>query len=58
MTIYCDDRIVFSKTITAQKVEPVNLDMRGVKVLRIVVASRNLLDLHDHVTFAEAQVSQ
>ena len=58
MTIYCDDVVVFSDTVTAQNVQPVNLNVKGVKVLRIVVSSRNILDLHDHVTLAEAQVSQ
>lgn len=56
--IYCDDVEVFSATVTSQKVEPVNLSVKGVRRLRIVVSSKNILDLHDHVTLAEGQVSQ
>jgi ribosome maturation factor RimP len=58
VTIYCDDRVVFSEVITAKKVMPINMDIKGIRTLRIVVSSKNLLDLHDHVTFAEGQLTQ
>jgi hypothetical protein len=58
VTIYCDDVVVFSDVLTAKKIQPLNLNVKGVRTLRIVVASKNILDLYDHVTLAEGQVSQ
>ena len=58
VTIYLDGVSVFSGTVTAQNVQPINMNVKGAKTLRIVVSSRNELDLYDHVTFADALVSQ
>lgn len=58
VTIYCDGEKRFSETITAKSVRPLSLNVKDVGTLKIVVSSRNELDLHDHVTFAEARVSQ
>lgn len=58
VTIYCDGEKRFSETITAGKIRPINLNVKDVATLKIVVSSQNEFDLHDHVTFAEARVSQ
>ena len=58
VTIYCDGEKRFSETITAKAPRPISLNVKDVGTLKIVVSSRNELDLHDHVTFAEARVSQ
>lgn len=58
VSIYCDGQKVFSKIVTPKATEPVALNVKDVATLRIVVSSRNLLDLHDHVTLADARVSQ
>jgi hypothetical protein len=58
VSIYCDGEKRFSETITPKSSRPINLKVKDVGTLKIVVSSRNELDLHDHVTFAEARVSQ
>lgn len=58
VTIYCDGQKQFSEVISVKKMTPVALNVKDVSTLKIVVSSRNLLDLHDHVTLAEARVSQ
>jgi hypothetical protein len=58
LKIYCDGVLQFEKTITAKAVQPIGLSVKDVQTLKIVVASRNFLDLHDHVTLADARVSQ
>lgn len=58
VTIYCDGEKRFSKVITAKESQAVAVNVKDVQTLKIVVASRNFLDLHDHVTFADARVSQ
>ncbi|MEI7685473.1 MAG: NPCBM/NEW2 domain-containing protein [Planctomycetota bacterium] len=58
VTIFCDGEKRFSETITAKAVRPISLNVKDVATLKIVISSRNELDLHDHVTFAEARVSQ
>jgi hypothetical protein len=58
VAIYCDGAEVFSETITPGKVRPLALNVKDVTTLRIVVRSRDFLDLHDHVTFADARVNQ
>jgi len=58
VTIYCDGEKRFSQEITAGAVRPVSINVKDATTLRIVVRSKNPLDLHDHVTFAEARVSQ
>lgn len=58
VTIFCDGEKRFSETITAKAPRPVSLNVKDVGTLKIVVSSRNELDLHDHVCFADARVSQ
>jgi preprotein translocase subunit YajC len=61
VTIEYDGKKVFSEVITAKAVRvlPEDVrDVRGVRRLRIIVSSSNLLDLHDHVTLADAKISQ
>lgn len=58
VTIYCDGEKRFSETITAKQPRPIAINVKDVGTLRIVVSSRNFLDLHDHVTLADARVSQ
>ncbi len=58
LTIYCDGDKRFSQTITARETKTIGINVKDVSVLKIVVSSRNFLDLHDHVTLAEARVSQ
>jgi hypothetical protein len=58
VSIYCDGEKRFSETITAKAPRPINLNVKDVGTLKIVVGSRNELDLHDHVTFGDARVSQ
>ncbi len=58
VTIYCDGEKVFNETVSVQTQKEVALNVKDVQVLRIVVSSRNLLDLHDHATLADARVSQ
>jgi len=58
VTIYCDGEKRFAETITPQNQRQVALVVKDVQTLKIVVSARNFLDLHDHVTFADARVSQ
>lgn len=58
VTIWCDGEKRYSKTVTAKELEQVAVNVKDVQTLKIVVAARNFLDLHDHVTFADARVSQ
>jgi hypothetical protein len=58
VTIYCDGAEQFSEIVSAKKIRPVAINVKDVGVLKIVVSSRNFLDLHDHATLAEARVSQ
>ena len=62
VTIECDDTKVFSKEITRKTKDyltnPLVIKVKDVNKLRIIVSSKNILDLHDHVTFADAKVSQ
>lgn len=58
VTIYCDGEKRFSETITAKATRPLTLNVKDISTLKIVVSSRNELDLHDHVTFADVRVSQ
>jgi len=58
VTIWCDGEKRFSKTVTVKEMENVAVNVKDVQTLKLVVASRNFLDLHDHVTFADARVSQ
>jgi NPCBM/NEW2 domain-containing protein len=58
VAVWCDGEKRFSEVITGKEQKQVNLNVKDVQTLKIVVASRNFLDLHDHVTFAEARVSQ
>jgi hypothetical protein len=57
--IDADGRELFSGTITRKDpLRPLNLDVTGVKLLRIVVRSSGFLDLGDHVDLADAKVSK
>jgi hypothetical protein len=58
ITIYCDGEKRFSETITPKETRPLSLNVKDVQTLKIVVGSRNFLDLHDHATLADARVSQ
>jgi hypothetical protein len=58
VTIWCDGDKRFSELITAKEIRQVAVNVKDVQTLKIVVAARNFLDLHDHVTFADARVSQ
>ena len=58
VTIWCDGEKRFAEVITGKEQKQVHVSVKDVQTLKIVVASRNFLDLHDHVTFAEARVSQ
>jgi hypothetical protein len=54
-----DGRELFAAVVTRKdKPRPLNLDVQGVKQLRIVVGSQGLLDLGDHVDLADAKVSK
>lgn len=54
-----DGREVYKGEFTAETpLREVRLPMQKANRLRITVSSSNLLDLHDHVTFADARVSQ
>lgn len=56
--IYCDGTLQFERTVTAKGLQPIGFSVKDVQTLKIVVASRNFLDLHDHVTLADARVTQ
>jgi hypothetical protein len=65
VTIECDGTRVFSKTISRKAVEKLTVKVKGVAKLRIIVRSDptkntalKLLNLGDHVVFADAKVSQ
>jgi hypothetical protein len=58
VTITCDGAEMFKGTITAKQTRPVAFSVKDVNTLRITVSSRNFLDLHDHVTLADARVTQ
>jgi hypothetical protein len=58
VTIICDGDKRFSEVVTLKALRPISLSVKDVTTLKIVVSSRNFLDLHDHVTLAEARVSQ
>ena len=51
-------RARFSEVATAKSPKEIALNVKDVTTLRIVVSSRNFLDLHDHATLADARVSQ
>ncbi len=59
--ILCDGEERFSEIITAKALKRVTINVRDVSKLRIIVESSDPLDvlnLHDHVTLADAKVSQ
>jgi hypothetical protein len=59
VTIACDGKQVFSEEVTtATPLRQVVVPVQKAKTLRITVSSSNILDLHDHVTLADAKVSQ
>jgi hypothetical protein len=58
VTIEVDGRSAFSEIVRAKDVTPVSIDVTKASTLRIIVSSRNFLDLHDHVTIANPKVSQ
>lgn len=58
VSIFCDGVKRFSEVITPKAPRPINLNVKDVTTLKIVVSSRNELDLHDHVSFVDARVSQ
>jgi hypothetical protein len=58
VSIVCDGDKRFSEVVTAKAVKELSLNVKDVTTLRIVVSSRNFLDLHDHATLADARVSQ
>jgi hypothetical protein len=58
VTIVCDGEKRFSQVITPKTNVQVALSVKDVQTLKIIVSARNFLDLHDHVTFADARVSQ
>ena len=58
VTIHCDGEERFKGTITAKETKSLAISVKDVNTLRITVSSRNFLDLHDHVTLADARVSQ
>ena len=58
MTIYCDGDKRFAEVVSVKTSRDLALSVKDVQTLRIVVSSRNFLDLHDHATLADARVSQ
>jgi hypothetical protein len=58
ISIYCDGERRYSETITAKETKAIGVNLKDVNTLKIVVSSRNFLDLHDHATLAEAKISQ
>jgi hypothetical protein len=60
--IFCDGEKRFSQTVSAKELQKVNINVKEVTSLKIVVRSASeiggLLGLQDHVTFADARVSQ
>jgi hypothetical protein len=58
VTIYCDGEKRLAETVTVKNQKDIAFSVKDVSTLRIVVSSRNILDLHDHATLADARVSQ
>jgi hypothetical protein len=58
LTIECDEVKVFQEEISRKTVKALALKIKDVNKLRIIVSSKNVLDLHDHVTLADAKVTQ
>ncbi len=59
VTIERDGKQIFSEEVTtATPLKQVVLPLQKARTLRITVSSSNILDLHDHVTLADAKVSQ
>jgi hypothetical protein len=58
VTVYCDGEKRFSEVVSPKGERDIALSVKDVSTLRIVVSSRNILDLHDHATLADARVSQ
>ena len=64
LKIYCDGTLQLEATITPKEVRQIAFNVKDVQTLRIVVSSKDrpgapdFLRLHDHVTLAEARVSQ
>ena len=58
LTIYCDGDKRFAEVVSAKTHKDIAINVKDVGMLRIVVSSRNFLDLHDHATLADARVSQ
>jgi NPCBM/NEW2 domain len=58
VTIEVDGRTAFSQVITAKNLMPVSIDVAKANSFRIIVSSRNMFDLHDHVTLANAKLTQ
>jgi hypothetical protein len=58
VAIYCDGDKRFDEVVSVKRQKDIALSVKEVGTLRIVVSSRNFLDLHDHATLADARVSQ
>jgi hypothetical protein len=59
VTIERDGKQIFSEEVTtATPLKQVVLPLEKARKLRITVSSSNILDLHDHVTLADAKVTQ
>jgi hypothetical protein len=59
VTVEGDGKELFTAEVRRKaEPRPVTIDVRNVKLLRIVVSSANLLDLGDHVDLADAKVSK
>jgi hypothetical protein len=58
VTVYCDGEKRFAEVVSVKTPKDIALNVKDVNTLRIVVSSRNFLDLHDHATLADARVSQ
>jgi hypothetical protein len=58
VTIEVDGRTKFSKVVTMDQTENLDIDVSKAKTIRIIVTSSNFLDLHDHVTIANPKVTQ
>jgi NPCBM/NEW2 domain len=58
LRVYCDGKLELDKTVSAKGTLPIGISVRDVQTLKVVVSSGNFLDLHDHLTLADARVSQ
>jgi len=58
LRVYCDGKLELDKTVSAKSTLPIGISVRDVQALKVVVSSGNFLDLHDHLTLADARVSQ